>query len=272
MSQGKYEAAANVLVQIAKVNGKAENEQEEIRMKMQKFKAELEKENDDAEKSSPLDFFRYPTMRKRFLLICANWLGVYAIYFGFQINVKNLIGNEFLNFFLISAIEFPAHLLAWWLMERIGRRWCTVGSFLVACLAGLIPGVAPPDHGSIGIIASLLGKSGASAAFMSMYLHTPEIYPTTLRGVGLGMSNAVGHLMSIVCPYIVCLAKYSESAPFLALSAISLMAATCASLLPETLNKKLPQTIEEAENFEDDHKFFSCFQQAQTVSSISISG
>ncbi|GIX79669.1 carcinine transporter [Caerostris extrusa] len=209
-------------------------------------------------KASPLDFFRYPTLRKRFLLVTICWVGNSIPYFGLQMNVKNLTGNEFFNFFLISLIEVPAHFSTWLFMERIGRRWCSVCAFSLSTFACFLPVIFPPEYENVGVIASLLAKAGTSSAFMTLYQQGPELFPTSLRGVGLGMSCTIGTGSTLIVPYIVYLSKYGFFIPFLTFAVISFISAICAMFLPETLNKKLPQTVEDAENFQKNFRFCSC--------------
>ena len=40
------------------------------------------------------------------------------VYFGLSLNVKNLAGNMYLNFFILIIIELPSALLAWLCLQR----------------------------------------------------------------------------------------------------------------------------------------------------------
>ncbi len=37
-----------------------------------------------------------------------------VVYFGLHININNLGGNDFFNFLVFAAIEFPAYFLGRW--------------------------------------------------------------------------------------------------------------------------------------------------------------
>lgn len=258
ISQERYEEAAKIMAKISKANGKKAHEGTFLLDKIKRF-GEIEKKQKAGElKATPLDFFKYPTLRKRFLLVTICWVGNSIPYFGLQMNVKNLAGNEFFNFFLVSLIEVPAHFSTWLFMERIGRRWCSVCAFALSTVACTLPVVFPPEYSSIGVIASLLAKAGTSSAFMTLYQQGPELFPTSLRGVGLGMACTIGTGSTLIVPYIVYLSKYAFFIPFLTFAVISFLSAICAMFLPETLNKKLPQTVEDAENFQKNEIFCSC--------------
>ncbi|KFM79480.1 Organic cation transporter 1, partial [Stegodyphus mimosarum] len=258
ISQEKYAEATEVMKKISKINGKQAHEGTELYQKIQELGEKIKKQKIGEDQHSPLDFFRYPTLRKRFLLVTMCWVGDSIPYYGLQMNVKNLAGSEFLNFFLVSLVEIPAHLSTWLFMERIGRRWCSVCAFGLSSAACLLPVFFPPEYEIVGIVASLLAKAGTSAAFMTLYQQSPELYPTSLRAVGIGMSCTIGTGSTLIVPYIVYLAKYGTYIPFLIFAMISMISGVGASFLPETLNKKLPQTVADAENFEKNFKFCSC--------------
>lgn len=40
------------------------------------------------------------------------------VYFGLSLNVKNLAGDMYLNFFMLIIIELPSALLAWFCLQR----------------------------------------------------------------------------------------------------------------------------------------------------------
>ncbi|XP_042897774.1 carcinine transporter isoform X2 [Parasteatoda tepidariorum] len=261
ISREKYEEAAEIMGKISKMNGKTAHEGNQLLQKIQKL-GEKKKLQANGEVNSPKDFFRYPTLRKRFLLVTLCWIGNSIPYFGLQMNVKNLAGNQFFNFFLVSLVEVPAHFSTWLFMERIGRRWCSVCAFALSTFSCMLPVILPEeDYPNIGVIASLLAKVGTSSAFMTLYQQGPELFPTSLRGIGMGMACTIGTGSTLVVPYIVYLVEYGKFIPFLAFSIITCFSGICSSFLPETLNKKLPQTVDDAENFATNETFFSCGSQ-----------
>ena len=45
-----------------------------------------------------------------------------------------MVGNQFLNFFLLGVSELPANLVGYWLVEAMGRRWSQVLAFFLAAV------------------------------------------------------------------------------------------------------------------------------------------
>lgn len=48
-----------------------------------------------------------------------------------------------------------------------------------------------------------MGKLGASAAFMAVYQQSSELYPTTIRAIGMGVSGTFAGFANIIVPYVI---------------------------------------------------------------------
>lgn len=51
-------------------------------------------------------------------------------------------------------------------------------------------------------VLAILGKSAIAASFAIIYIYSAEIYPTTLRSTGIGISSMCGRLGGIIAPII----------------------------------------------------------------------
>lgn len=51
-------------------------------------------------------------------------------------------------------------------------------------------------------VLAILGKSAISASFAIIYIYSAEIYPTTLRSTGIGLSSMCGRIGGIIAPII----------------------------------------------------------------------
>lgn len=259
VGQERYDEAAAILTEIGKTNGQ-EQDPKELLQQVQKLGERMQKEAKatSGEETSVFVFFKYPQLRKRFLIVTYCWFANCAVYYGLQLNVGNLIGNEFLNFFLLSLAEAPGALLCWMCMAKIGRRWSAVCSLTGTGLVCLLPFIFPEEWSMVAVVSSFIGKFGASASFMAVYQQGSELYPTVIRALGMGLSGTVGCLALIIMPYVVHLSLYGKFIPFVIVAFMCITAGLFASFLPETLNENLPQTIMDAESFGKNQKFFSC--------------
>lgn len=262
LSQGRYAEATAALMRIADTNGKSVDPVE-LRLNLQKLGERIRKEKHlNTVNNTSLDLIRHPNIRKKFLIITLCWVADISAYYGLQINVSNLAGNPFTNFFLLALAEIPGFLSSWMFMELIGRRWCSVTSLVVTGVACLVPVFAPEDLHYVAVAASLVGKLGASAAFMAVYQQSSELYPTTIRAIGMGVSGTFAGMANIIVPYIVFLAIFGKYIPFLIIGLVCLTAGLASSFLPETLNEILPQTVHDAETFGKDQAYLSCTKRS----------
>jgi MFS transporter, OCT family, solute carrier family 22 (organic cation transporter), member 4/5 len=129
------------------------------------------------------------------------------------------------------------------------------------------------------LVLYLFAKFTISASFLIIYPFAGELYPTQLRGVGIGASAYISGLGLIVIPFIVYLVRtlqgfvfffYKNLTPFqgmemlvlplVVMGVISVIGGLAALRLPETLHHKLPQTVEEGEEFGKDFSMNDCLR------------
>lgn len=58
-----------------------------------------------------LDTFRSPELRRRMCVMMVCWFIVSLAYYGVSLALESLEGSLFVNFFLISLIEFPSYFV-----------------------------------------------------------------------------------------------------------------------------------------------------------------
>ena len=95
----------------------------------------------------------------------------------------------------------------------------------------------------------MVGKFCASASYAIIYLYSSELFPTSVRNSGMGTCSMMARVGAIVAPLILSMGDSlnSTSFPFLVFGISGILGAASAVLLPETLNKNLPETVVEAE-------------------------
>ncbi|GFN79336.1 solute carrier family 22 member 13 [Plakobranchus ocellatus] len=106
----------------------------------------------------------------------------------------------------------------------------------------------------ITLLLSLVGKFGASAAFAVIYIYSAELFPTVMRNSGMGMCSLSARIGGILAPYIADLGevisgRWGVAVPLLIFGGLSVAAGLLILFLPETSNRVLPDTVEDAKNF-----------------------
>lgn len=118
-------------------------------------------------------------------------------------NTLNFHGSEFINYFLLALVDIPALFLGWYLLEgRLGRRWSNCMFLLICGISLCLPILIPPSEKMIITIMSLFGKFGTAASYMIIYQQAAELYPTTLRSQGIGISTTFSAATGICVPFI----------------------------------------------------------------------
>jgi len=106
--------------------------------------------------------------------------------------------------------------------------------------------------------SAMFGRMFATGAYYICLQYASEIFPTSIRGSGLSACEIIGGIGLFMSPWIVYLAKYEAELPLLVFGAISLLGSVATFFLPETCNRALPSTVNDANNFEVNQKYLDC--------------
>ena len=103
-----------------------------------------------------------------------------------------------------TAAEFPGILVAYFLIDAVGRRKAIGVQLSLATVSFLLLSVCTSHLFSMVCLFVTRGLFNGSAQTMIVY--TAEVFPTTVRAVGVGMAGSVGRLGAIVTPVVLGLA------------------------------------------------------------------
>ncbi|CAH0548140.1 unnamed protein product [Brassicogethes aeneus] len=198
--------------------------------------------------ASILDIFKYPNLRNRALIIFFDWFANNITYYGLSWNTNNLAGNPYWNFVISGAVEIPAYTFLILTLNRWGRKLVMCGCMILAGVALLLTAI-PQNPQWLVITLAMIGKLSITASYGAVYIFSTEQFPTVIRNAGLGAGSTCARLGSILAPYINVLSKVWVPLPLITYGFLALFGGCLSLLLPETLNKKLPQTIEEGNTF-----------------------
>ncbi|XP_046383065.1 carcinine transporter [Ischnura elegans] len=254
MAKGRPEEAHKILSEIATVNGRKLPTNSLSMLKQASERCGKEKVYGIPSLFSSKRLAGYTVL----ILIC--W-GINSLaYYSLVLNVGNMSGNPFLNYFYQSLVELPAYIMAMWSTDRIGRRWTQSAFFIllaIAC-AVLVAVVLNPALSIVTVVFAVFAKFCVCITFYAVYLQSLETYPTCLRQTGTSTNSILANLIGIIGPYIVYLGTSVDARyPYVVLGTCSLVGIFTASFLPETLHAKLPETLAEAHNFGKGQRYWS---------------
>lgn len=193
-----------------------------------------------------------PILLRRFFILIYTWMVVLAVYLGIGMGISgNLdkIMNPYLVFLIAAVCEFFSIVTCQLSLNRFGRKYPLV-IFLIMNSASiyLIPVYFETKHIWVAIFFYFLAKYCIGAAQLTLMIYTSELCPTPMRSTGVGLCFALARLGGVWAPQINVLSSTLNSIyiPFSIFSIMALLAGVLCFLLPETLNKQLPETLSEA--------------------------
>ncbi|KAM8708242.1 hypothetical protein ACLKA7_015244 [Drosophila subpalustris] len=241
LSQGQEQRAASVLRRAAKIN-KRPLPEDQLNELIANNQTKLLQANES----------QYPIRRAaRFFIwrianCCFCWFTHTLIALGLSLNSVNLGGSKYNNFMLNGFVQIPGLLLPLIIMDRIGRRYSLCASMLICAICmGASAAVGSDDYaGSLTLF--LIGKLAITCSFQILYFFTSEIFPTNVRNSLLSLCSMVGRVGSMLAPQTTLLAKYYAHAPSILFATFALVSGVLTLGFPETADKVLPTTIEDA--------------------------
>ncbi|XP_017787309.1 PREDICTED: organic cation transporter protein-like [Nicrophorus vespilloides] len=213
------------------------------------------KRNEPKAGGNIVDLFRTSNMRIKTLAICFNWAVTGLCFFGVSQYIGLLqVGDMFVNIAISAAIQVPGTLISIVALEKLGRKKTLILSNLLGGIPMLLIPAFPVNHFATPYMA-VVGMLGLSIVFPTVYIYSGELFPTVVRNVGVGTSSMCARIGSIIAPYISTLNLYTAAwvSPVI-FGILPILSAVVSFWLPETLNCKLPDTIEEAESLTREKK------------------
>jgi putative MFS transporter len=178
-----------------------------------------------------------PSLRRRTISILLVWLLVSISYYGVFTWLPARLASEGIGYVrgydflvLVALAQLPGYALAAWGVEALGRKPTLIAFLLLSALGCLLFALAGGDTTMIGgaillMSFALLGTWGA------LYAFTPELYPTTSRGTGMGAAGSAARLGGLLAPSIMGLVFVQDFTLAIGLFAGLLVLAAGASVL-----------------------------------------
>ncbi|XP_065745128.1 solute carrier family 22 member 16 [Phocoena phocoena] len=255
LSEGKYEEAQKVIDTMAKWNRTRSCKLSEL-LSLDHNGSAGNKPS-QVEKHTLSDLFYDWSIGTRTLIVWLIWFTGCFGFYTFSLNSVNLGGNEYLNLFLMGAVEIPAYIFVCFGMDHVGRRSILVFSLLSSAVTNGVILVIPKDYHVWCVVATMAGKFSIGAAFGLIYLYTAEMYPTTVRSLAVGSGSTVGRVGSIAAPFCIYLSSVWIFMPQLLVGTLAFVSGVLTFMLPETLGKPLTTTWEETEKESSSGKLLS---------------
>ena len=113
---------------------------------------------------------------------------------------KQLDTYDYLRIMWTAGAELPGLLVTIVIIEIVGRKLTMAFNFTIAligfCLLFICTGEA------LLTFFLFLIRAFTTGVFQTMYVYTPEVYPTKVRGVGIGFLYSIARVGAILTPYV----------------------------------------------------------------------
>nr|XP_006825552.1 PREDICTED: solute carrier family 22 member 6-B-like [Saccoglossus kowalevskii] len=214
----------------------------------------------EVERQSVLTLFKTPVIRQRIIIISLCWFAVGLAYYGISLNSNFFAKNPYIIFMFTAAVELPAALLNWWLLQHYPRRLTQSISLALSGAVLLIGGISGIDW--LRICSVVLSKFFAKLSIGTVYIYTAELFPTPVRSAAVGIGQVFSLIGAIIVPFIMLLDYAWYLAPIAIMGVPCIISGLLIRLyLPDTKNKPSPDTVEEIEHPYKEFKSSKCDEE-----------
>ena len=207
-------------------------------------KDKKEEENEEEIKTYNLkEIFSFNSQRSNLIKSFLTWFLIGCVFYGIILNLAYSKGSFYITCFCSFAGEISGELSSGVLAGIMGR----VKVLSVGCFISGISLIIYTLMDSIGIsyICIYLATLGVASAFNVLFIFTPELYPTPIRGTVCGYAYLLSRFGAmVVSPITSYFGPFTTNVLF---SCFSIASGIIISKMPETLGKELQNEIPEFE-------------------------
>ncbi|XP_018495203.1 organic cation transporter protein [Galendromus occidentalis] len=209
-------------------------------------------ESESAQRSKDLgfvDFLRVPILRRTATLLAVMWCTNSLRSYYLALNAHRLPGNPHVNFAISTFSEFPAGIVGMYLLRKCPRRVTQAASTILAGALFAMVFLARDSSELLKVWGSMVVRVFMTLFNYIQWVQVHEVYPTAARGAGFALAMMASRVGAGLAPFLKDLGDLTDrNVPLILFLVCSTLDLCLVYLLPETLNKRLPDTIEDAEN------------------------
>ena len=196
------------------------------------------------------------------------------IFYGLGLKSSDLGVNPYMSFAISAFVEIIAYIISHALLDKLGRKlpyFVSLFTAGLACMSVVLTGkekctlfyvfttvvffelncykttTESLDNKVLVVVLVMLGKFCASASYAIIYLYSSELFPTSIRNSGMGACSMFARIGSMVAPLINELGNNNmPNLPIFLFGISGFIGSLTAIVLPETLNRSLPDNIKDA--------------------------
>jgi MFS family permease len=162
-------------------------------------------------------------------------------------NSPDLTNADYRDITLSAFSELPGMIAAMVCIDTLGRKKSTMLGFIVAAIC-FLP-VMQSSKRSVITAFLAIARSSSMASFTVLFAYSSEVYPTQIRGTGVGIANTFSRIAGMIVPLFAVNAVRAGAEEFVLFlfGVIALISAFVVSRLErETMGMHLDAAVEKA--------------------------
>ncbi|BFZ04649.1 hypothetical protein BsWGS_07688 [Bradybaena similaris] len=158
---------------------------------------------------------------------------------------KTLTTKDYKDLTWTTFAEFPGLFITAYLLNKIGRKYTMAVEFIIFTIFVMLVNICTTR--ALLTFFLFVARAFISGAFQGAYVYTPEVYPTSMRALGLGTCSGMARIGAIVTPFVAqVLLKESAYAAISIYGGMCLIASISAFFLPiETKGRDMKDSGQE---------------------------
>jgi len=269
LTREKFDELEENLFRTAKVTGRYDSDHE-IRAKIQCLiknhvtNKELQEKKEEKEESDQTrtdkntsnstpsildvwkDVWKVPSLLKLCLILYFTWFAEALTGYGKFYNIESIGGNLFLNVLVMSFGGIITNGILYFSISRFKRKTLLIFFISLNSLSLFLTALSSFDEERImaRVIFMLLSTVAGIASYHMVYIYTTESFPTSMRQISIGTCSIFARLGSCFAPFVKELTRATHLFVSLtAFSLLSLISMILLTLVPDTTDIQLPDTI-----------------------------
>lgn len=102
-----------------------------------------------------------------------------------------------------GMVDILGYLSSMFVLKFLPRKWGIFTYLTLAASCMLVLLAIPRDALTVLVFIAMIGRLGVSAAYAIIGIYTAELFPTEVRNTAIGVSSMIGHIGSMMAPFVV---------------------------------------------------------------------
>jgi len=198
---------------------------------------------------SILDIFGYSRLTIRLILLAMHWVCANTMYYGLSFGAEMFNQNVYIFVMTQGVAGIIGSFLGLFALNFVGRRTLSCATLVFAGICYVACVFIPLSESGIILLITSSAKVSLELFFLICYLWTSDLMPTVIRTSGMGVASSMARITGLALPFVGYLSKFGSSVPLLFYCTMAFTVSILTLFLPESKGKKLPNTLEEGNNF-----------------------